>query len=230
MEVSTDNALAENEITVLNDFPTSGESVTQMQAGKRRPPYSSGSGIRKRSKLTEPLAVARADTSSASPTPALDDVPTASPKLSQNVTLKCQAVQVINNKHIPPIEIVRYVGDSYFQLTTFARGSVEALIVDKFDKDYLSDDGRIYEWEKLVRLQKGLVSQRCVNETVVMRARQPGGRTGNMNEACDRCVRMKRLCARLVKIDEVIKLAFFPLPRQYRDGAASSSLDYWVFK
>jgi len=229
VDVSTDNALAENEITVLNDSPTSGESATQMLEGKRQPPYSPRSGIRKRPKLTEPLAVARPDTSSALPTPALNNVSAASPKLSQKVTLKCQAVQVINDKHIPPIDIVRYVGDSYFQITTYARGSVGAPIVDKFDKDYLSDDGRIFEWERLLRLQKGILSHTCVNEIVLMRARKPGGRMGNIKEACDRCVRMKRLCARLVKIDEVIKLAFFPLPLQYRSDAGTHTMVfYWV--
>jgi hypothetical protein len=143
------------------------------------------------------------------------------------VTLLCQTEQLINKKVVSRIDIVRWIADeaqySNIRLTTpFAT---------KFDKDYLSTDLHISEWGKLLRLrEKGVASQCCVNDTVIMRAKHPGGRTGGVNEACDRCIRMKRLCARLVKVAGVTKPAFLPLPRQYRGNAMIESLDHWVLR
>jgi glutaredoxin len=105
-------------------------------------------------------------------------------------------------------------------------------MADKFDKDYLSTNLHISEWGKLLRLlEKGVASRCCVNVTVIRRAKDPGKRTmGNMKTACDYCIKTKRLCARLLKIDDVIKLAFFPLPSELRPDADLAHLNYWVLK
>jgi hypothetical protein len=143
------------------------------------------------------------------------------------VTLLCQTEQLINKMVVPRIDMVRWITDE----AQYSNFSLSTPFVTKFDEDYLSTDLHISEWGKLLRLrEKGVSSQCCVNDTVIMRAKHPGRRTGDVNEACDRCIRKKRLCARLVKVAGVIKLAFLPLPRQYRGNAMVESLDHWVRK
>lgn len=134
--------------------------------------------------------------------------------------------QVIDNKTVSRIDIVGWCVDTsgYKQL------DCGPLFTNKFDKDYLSTDLHRSEWGKLLRLrEKGVATQCCVNDTVMRRAKKPGKRTHLMCEACDRCVKTNRLCARLVETGGVIKLAFFPLPGPvYLEDAQMYSMDYWV--
>lgn len=200
-----------SEIMVINDHPASGGPVTTAisAASKESPPPSPGIAIRKRSRLDTPPVVATQVGASAG-----------------NMSLRdCNMEQTIDNKIVPRIDIVRWS----VHYNIYVDAHLSTLFDSKFDEDYLSTDLHISDWGKLLRpREKGVATQCCVNDTVIMRAKQPGGRTGHTNEACDRCIRTKRLCARLMRYEGVIKLAFVPLPDEYRGDAIMNSLDYWM--
>ncbi|KAH6858837.1 hypothetical protein BKA58DRAFT_49146 [Alternaria rosae] len=200
-----------NEIMVINDHPASGGPATSAMstASKRSPSPSPGIATRKRSRLDTPPVVATQAGASAG-----------------NMSLRdCKMEQIIDNKIVPRIDIVRWS----VHYNIYGDANMSTLFDSKFDEDYLSTDLHRSEWGKLLRLrEKGVATQSCVNDTVIMRAKQPGGRTGHMNEACDRCIRVKRLCTRLMLHKGVIKLAFVPLPLEFRGDARGNSLDYWV--
>ena len=133
--------------------------------------------------------------------------------------------QVIDDWHVPAIEIVGW-GINYDEYEDL---DLATLFRSKFDEDYLSTDLHVLEWGKLLRLrEKGVASGCCVNDTITMRAKKPGERTEHIDEACKRCIRKKRLCARLEQVDELIALVFCHLPPQYRGDAEVNSLGYWV--
>ena len=213
LEGSTNHEQALSEIMVINDNPASNRPATPATSvtSKRTPSPSPGSAIRKRSKPDTPPVVATQAAGSAS-----------------KVSLRdCEREQMIGNKIVPRMEILHWgvFCDGWLR----SASALVTLLAPKFDEDYLSTDLHVSEWGKLLRLrEKGVATQCCVNDTVIMRAKQRGDRTGQMNEACDRCIRAKRLCARLVRDREVISLAFVPLPQKYRRGAMIDSLDYWV--
>ena len=196
---------------VINDYPASGgpETPATSVASKRAPPTSPGVIVSKRSRLNTPPVVA---TQAAAP--------------ARIVSLRdCETEQVIDNKTVSRIDVVGWCVDMF----EYKKLNCGSLFTDRFDKDYLSTDLHRSEWGKLLRLrEKGVATQCCVNDTVMRRAKKPGKRTHGMYEACDRCVKTNRLCARLVETDGVIKLAFFPLPGLYLEDAQMYSMDYWV--
>lgn len=50
---------------------------------------------------------------------------------------------------------------------------------------------------------------------------------GNERETCDKCIRLGRLCARLAKIDGVVKLAIYPLPSRFRIARRPDEIEFW---
>ena len=214
---------------VINDRPASGEPATPATpatsatsatsatpatsvASKRAPLPSPGSALRKRSRRDAPPVVFKHIGASA-----------------RNVSLRdCEREQMIDNKIVPRIDVLWFTHRNFYEdvnsITSFA---------SKFDEDYLSTDLHVSEWGKLLRLREnGVATQCCVNDIVIIGAKQPGGQTGSIYQACDRCIRSKRLCARLVQDDDdgVIKLRFSNLPDKYRGDALWHSLDFWVCK
>jgi hypothetical protein len=53
---------------------------------------------------------------------------------------------------------------------------------------------------------------------------------GNKQRSCDVCVRLGRLCARMVKAgeDEEYKLGIYPLPETFRKGKKWDEVEFWV--
>ena len=206
-----------------NDHSATDHSATNMLGSKRGPLYSPSIEDRKRYR---PI-VARPDFPPVPTVNALTDLPAdLSAHSPQKVTLDaCYGDQRIDNKKVRGISIVGWCVDS----AQYGDIHLTASFIAKFDEDYLSTDSHISKWGQLLRLRDTRVAtQCCVNDTVILRTKQPVERTGNMNEACDRCIRTKRLCARLVQHRGVIKLAFFPLSDQYIGDAQMESLDHWV--
>jgi hypothetical protein len=72
----------------------------------------------------------------------------------------------------------------------------------------------------------------CVNMTVrAGSASKPISWTeagGDSMRSCDRCTAGQRLCVRLVKMDDVMKLAVYPLPEVLRTGKTWEELAFWV--
>lgn len=71
----------------------------------------------------------------------------------------------------------------------------------------------------------------CVNVTVYSKSTSQSTwavSNGNNYRTCDRCINKERICARLVKVDGVIKLAVFSLPGTLRRNKKWDELDYWV--
>jgi len=192
---------------VMNDHPASSGPAMPVTS-KRAPPPSPGAVISKRSRLNTPPVVATQAGGSA-----------------RNVSLRhCETEQMIDNKIVPQIDILQYPYYNVYEDT-----KLTTKFVSKFDADYLSTDLHVSEWGKLLRLrEKGVATGCCVNDTVIMRAKQPGERTGHIDEACDRCIRTKRLCARLEQKKRGITLVFFPLPQKYRRDTWMNCLDFWV--
>jgi hypothetical protein len=131
------------------------------------------------------------------------------------VSLRCQTEQIIANKVTPPIQYARWDQESgdYIDFCFGSHNTAEETsLADRFDKDYLSTEGHIAEWGKLLRLQEKRVgSQCCMNNTVIVRTGLSCHLEGQ--SACYGCIKARHLCARLIRTaDGVIKLAFFPLP------------------
>ncbi|CAI9633200.1 unnamed protein product [Alternaria burnsii] len=133
------------------------------------------------------------------------------------VSLRCQTEQVIANKVTPLIQYVRWDEQSgdYIDLSFGSHNTAEETsLADRFDRSYLSTEGHITEWGKLLRLREMRVAaarQCCVDNTVIVRTGLSCHLEGQ--SACYGCIKARHLCALLIRTaDGVIKLAFFPLP------------------
>ena len=148
------------------------------------------------------------------------------------VSLRCQTEQVIANKVVPPIQYVRWdqVSGKYIDFYFGSHNTAEETsLAERFDRDYLSTECHIQEWGKLLRLlEKGVASRCCVSDTVIGGSKHHSLRVG-FATACNRCIKTKRLCARLIKIAPgVIKLAFYPLPLSLWDKYDANLLSQWI--
>ncbi|KAI4703756.1 hypothetical protein J4E89_009725 [Alternaria sp. Ai002NY15] len=107
------------------------------------------------------------------------------------------------------------------------------LISERFEKDYLSKEVYVAEWGRYLRLREEYVASDCCVNTYVIGKTKAACQysAGHSHEtACDRCIKTKRLCARLIKINKEIKLVFFPLAKHLRPHTNPYSLGYWVCK
>jgi len=164
-------------------------------------------------------------------TPDVFATPSTDPS-TKVVTLSCPTHQVIDRKIVGPIQVLLWVEadgpgpEGYHLLDT--EESLSALIIAKFDEDYLRTGDRIKNWGRYLRHREKMIEGGCcVNDFVVQRTKEAPPRIDSVEDTtCDRCVRSKRVCAKLVDHDGDIKLCIFPLPAAYRDGRSISELGY----
>ncbi|KAI4943392.1 hypothetical protein J4E91_009301 [Alternaria rosae] len=117
-----------SEIMVINDHPAlGGPATTAMStASKRSPPLSPGIATLKCSRLDTPPVVATQAGASAG-----------------NMSLRdCKMEQMIDNKIVPRIDIVRW--NVHYNI--YGDSNLSTLFDSKFDEDYLSTDLHISEW------------------------------------------------------------------------------------
>ncbi|KAH7401692.1 hypothetical protein BKA66DRAFT_112716 [Pyrenochaeta sp. MPI-SDFR-AT-0127] len=108
--------------------------------------------------------------------------------------------------------------------------SVKAPFLEKFKDDFLSTDTHRERYEVMMADKHASSQQdRCVGK-VTHAYKESDTRSGLQNDdtACALCLKKRRLCARIVKENEMWKLAFYPLPESERPGVPWDLLDYWV--
>ena len=237
---ATEQSAAELSTTTqsVSDQPSTG----LLAFGKRPIRGSSGFEIHKRLRPNAPNVSARGTLNDA----AASNNTVANPEVSaKRASLFCSTEQKICNKTVPFIEVVYrdipihsdsrwpypgFQGD-YYSFEVDEGLILKPLISKRFEKDYLSKEVYMADWGKYLRQREEfMASECCVNIYVIGKIKAACQYTiGDPHEtACDRCINTKRLCARLVKSDDTIKLALFPLPKHLRPYTNPYALGYWV--
>jgi hypothetical protein len=103
----------------------------------------------------------------------------------------------------------------------------------KFEEDFLSNDARRKIYHTMLRAKEKYVEYGCcLNMRQYLRSTRPGDYSkadGNTARACNFCIKTKRLCAKLVEVEEEIRLAIYPLPAGSRASTVKwDDLEYWV--
>jgi hypothetical protein len=79
--------------------------------------------------------------------------------------------------------------------------------------------------------ERSMGKGKCVNNVVFSKSGKEMTWTaadGNQSSACDHCINKKRVCAKLIKITDGVKMAMYPLPAHLREGREWNEIEYWV--
>jgi hypothetical protein len=160
----------------------------------------------------------------------VDPAPTARPPNTKRATQQ-PAIPT------PDLELVLYVphndGSFDWQNLSGVADTLKDEITTKFRSDFLSVERHKEAYRRMLRSQEKYYAMfTCVNMTVrAGSASKPISWTeagGDSMRSCDRCTAGQRLCVRLVKMDDVMKLAVYPLPEVLRTGKTWEELAFWV--
>jgi hypothetical protein len=111
-------------------------------------------------------------------------------------------------------------------------GRIGEALHTKFMKLYVTEDRRKTDYGYFANQTARYIQRgRCVNN-VTYHGRSITMTYTKANEdkqmACDFCIRIKRLCVKLVADLAGPKLCIFPLPEPYRHGMSWDSMGFWI--
>jgi hypothetical protein len=141
-----------------------------------------------------------------------------------------------NTAPVPDIQTVLWVPDAHgggsWNDLSSSSDLFGSAIKTKFDADYRTTQEHTQNLKNMLRFrERYLQLDYCANVAVYRRTVDKNRWTaagGDKTRACNACSKAGRFCARLVKVEDTIKLAIFPLPEQYARGKLSTEVAYWV--
>lgn len=99
-----------------------------------------------------------------------------------------------------------------------------------FYSTYLADEKRLLYFKAMVRDPEASLNRGfCVRQKVLLRVTADEKyveANGNISRTCDNCLKKQHMCVRLVKVNNELKLALFPLPVQHRSGRKETDMAY----
>jgi len=137
--------------------------------------------------------------------------------------------------HIPDSEVSASRCVAFQELPRLSRSQLQ----QSFNDAYLrkGDTIREAEYEVYVRPSlraKHATRKMCLNVFAWAAAHRSlftfKVSSGNMERACDGCIRAHRPCVRVVEHGTEHMMCFFPLPETLREGATLNELEFWVVK
>lgn len=110
--------------------------------------------------------------------------------------------------------------------------STQRLFIRKFNADYFDTPSHVELYACMLRRREVYVTRdMCVGNVTHTRRSEPNQwkkANGDKQKACDTCVNTRRFCARAVKVDDVVKLGFFPVHRDKGQSGGWEELRHWV--
>jgi hypothetical protein len=147
----------------------------------------------------------------------------------------------ILNPH--PIEWALFIptnhgSDGHFEplsiLPPFTRAKLMFTFINAYRTEGIKSRNLGYaRYVRYVNRQRYVENGSCLGNTVYRNARQGIMKytkaKGNKQRSCDVCVRLGRLCARMVEAEEgEYKLGIYPLPETFRKGKKWDEVRFWV--
>ncbi|KAH9871626.1 hypothetical protein J1614_005881 [Plenodomus biglobosus] len=109
---------------------------------------------------------------------------------------------------------------------------LKTLMTDSFEDAYLLMSSRAIKLNQILRNLDGhLRHGNCLNQKINKRQKGPCAHSqaeGNLERACDYCIKMHRICIRPMDVDGVMRLALYPLPETLRYGKNFEDIEYWI--
>ncbi|KAF1932796.1 uncharacterized protein M421DRAFT_1383 [Didymella exigua CBS 183.55] len=193
---------------------------------------------RKPAKPTGPPKVTNPSkqSSSSEPTRASKKSRLSQPVVVSNAAEPASETTTDQVAQLPPVEWVFWVQVSeevgYWRLFSEFPNTAQVLFKCKFSTDYLQKPGHVADYARMLRSRETYrYRDVCVGNVTYWRRNEPSKRKiaeGNKEMTCDTCLNTGRFCARMVKVDGVVKLGFFPVPDAARNGVGWEKLYYWA--
>jgi hypothetical protein len=116
-------------------------------------------------------------------------------------------------------------------LSEFPRAT-QILLKRKFRKDFLQKSYHVNYYARMLRNRSNYLHRdMCVGNITYANRNEPSKRKkalGDKEKTCDTCSNTGRFCARMVKVENVVKLGFFPALDARREATGWDDLRYWA--
>ncbi|ORX98762.1 hypothetical protein BCR34DRAFT_593099 [Clohesyomyces aquaticus] len=108
---------------------------------------------------------------------------------------------------------------------------VQKRFYDRFNEEYQGNDSRKETFGQITRNPSHWMTKgQCLNYMVLDRHGVEGtwvNSNGNKKRACDKCVRMGRPCANLVKLKNGVQFGIYPIHEAVERGDSWDQLSFW---
>jgi hypothetical protein len=153
--------------------------------------------------------------------------------ISTLTEMETPSVTPDREKFVPDIQMIVWVPDDNegWKSMSSLPLRLSTYLQKKLNSDYNDTPSHTKVYSRMFRYRERNLETACANYFVIHRTSSKNHwdeALGNKNRTCDHCIRSKRICARLVRVHDVIHFALFPLPEHRRLDKVWTDVEYWV--